>query len=749
MSTPVQGKRKSEESSLATQERKKAKIQARRAIETQAKPTGDNSAVSSQAPRTIDVVDFAEARAFEINAMNDALKRAEQGHNSSASQLLPRRLRRRAASHNVKRLPIRLRTRAKSEAQDKKNNAKEQAKRVRRTQKNKIQEYTRRQATKKWLETHIWHAKRMKMTELWGFRLADHPCEKSIKSSYRASSHLSMIHDASYFGWIRIDGFEQSIIDVLKFVLNPCENWIMSERYRSGKRYCSTYMYAYKGYPMHLISPVHLLWKPVTDTNSHIRSMLIWVHASAFDEVFDVLQKAKKEASIDHELNINIRQSDFLMFELTGPRSTALLQTVLDLVDEGECTSNDAPNDMTEFTTTKGVHINTDAHKIWRTFRDLRTSASLPPGVVLGLTVHDPRLQFPKKVNSRTNIIAKEAEKEIHELLLHWPGMVMQSDIWDDGILQNLATNKVTDGNLDKRRQKFLIPGRKLTPFPEDSKIPILLITRNSSSLTHYPSQEFINGWAVIIPSHWGMPFWKSFVFAGAWVGGLRERKNQHFECGQSCFPYDFPGCKAYREYQIKEKKRLENEYNKKPPAKRVNYRKLEIEEPFMPPFERLINEETDSDEQNEKYDKDVGLWLLQGSKLVDIIKDDASNVEELEENCKERIQMYMESRGANFSFNFDLSKALVRVRITMLDQGIPQKCAILYRLERRNYGLICENLNARRRTHSQNQPTLPHKDEIIGYITSGQYSFSRGQGFGFGCCTLSGILEVFKAQLK
>ena len=60
---------------------------------------------------------------------------------------------------------------------------------------------------------------------------ADHPCEKSIKSSYRASSHLSMIHDASYFGWIRIDGFEQSIIDVLKFVLNPCENWIMSERY--------------------------------------------------------------------------------------------------------------------------------------------------------------------------------------------------------------------------------------------------------------------------------------------------------------------------------------------------------------------------------------------------------------------------------------------------------------------------------------------------------------------------------------
>ena len=59
------------------------------------------------------------------------------------------------------------------------------------------------------------------------------------------------------------------------------------------------------------------------------------------------------------------------MFELAGPRSTALLQTVLDLVDERECTSNDAPNDMTEDTTTKGVQINADAHKVYKPFDKL------------------------------------------------------------------------------------------------------------------------------------------------------------------------------------------------------------------------------------------------------------------------------------------------------------------------------------------------------------------------------------------
>ena len=32
-------------------------------------------------------------------------------------------------------------------------------------------EYLRRQGTKRWLETHIWHAKRMKMVEIWGYKL--------------------------------------------------------------------------------------------------------------------------------------------------------------------------------------------------------------------------------------------------------------------------------------------------------------------------------------------------------------------------------------------------------------------------------------------------------------------------------------------------------------------------------------------------------------------------------------------------
>ncbi len=40
-----------------------------------------------------------------------------------------------------------------------------------------------------WLETHIWHAKRFKMVERFGYKLAEQPCDKGFRSTYRASAH--------------------------------------------------------------------------------------------------------------------------------------------------------------------------------------------------------------------------------------------------------------------------------------------------------------------------------------------------------------------------------------------------------------------------------------------------------------------------------------------------------------------------------------------------------------------------------
>lgn len=59
------------------------------------------------------MLDFAEARATELNHMLKAMR--SKGGSKRAFQGLPRSMRRRAMSHNVKRLPRRLRKKAEIE----------------------------------------------------------------------------------------------------------------------------------------------------------------------------------------------------------------------------------------------------------------------------------------------------------------------------------------------------------------------------------------------------------------------------------------------------------------------------------------------------------------------------------------------------------------------------------------------------------------------------------------------------------
>ena len=55
-------------------------------------------------------------------------------------------------------------------------------------------EYERRQRKYAWLETHIWHAKRMKMVnKSYGFRLAEHCSDKGVRAAYRSLIHGCML----------------------------------------------------------------------------------------------------------------------------------------------------------------------------------------------------------------------------------------------------------------------------------------------------------------------------------------------------------------------------------------------------------------------------------------------------------------------------------------------------------------------------------------------------------------------------
>jgi ribonuclease P/MRP protein subunit POP1 len=97
---------------------------------TSAKPQNNPKRVKTFSARTIisqlsekalnkngelDVSSFVKAREYEIRALESSMHASKKALTTRAFQQVPRELRRRTASHNVKRVPKRLRARAAKE----------------------------------------------------------------------------------------------------------------------------------------------------------------------------------------------------------------------------------------------------------------------------------------------------------------------------------------------------------------------------------------------------------------------------------------------------------------------------------------------------------------------------------------------------------------------------------------------------------------------------------------------------------
>uniref|UniRef100_A0A1I8FP40 POP1 domain-containing protein n=1 Tax=Macrostomum lignano TaxID=282301 RepID=A0A1I8FP40_9PLAT len=143
----------------------------------------------------IRVLDFAAARAAELQHLESQLGLVSSGF-VHGLQRLPRRMRRRAASHNPRRLPLRLRRSTFNEAQ-----ALMAKQKLRRQQKKRLKRLFRRRNRTRlgkerpdWLATHLWHAKRFSYGDQMGLppRRAAHrqssPTVSSRSRPWRSAS---------------------------------------------------------------------------------------------------------------------------------------------------------------------------------------------------------------------------------------------------------------------------------------------------------------------------------------------------------------------------------------------------------------------------------------------------------------------------------------------------------------------------------------------------------------------------------
>ncbi|KAK7885993.1 hypothetical protein WMY93_025614 [Mugilogobius chulae] len=255
----------------------------------------DGGSYSKEMPKYINAGSFARARAAEVKTMVKAVtKKSASCHLFSA---LPKHMRRRAMSHNTKRLPRRLqematKLREKSlQGVKKKKESKKKSRKARRRHGNLLLEFNRRQRKNIWLETHIWHAKRFHMVKKWGYCLGERPTYKCYRPCYRAMSSHCLLQDLSYYCCIELFGEEDKLLPALAQLTSKDTGPSFAAAVcLSGRRQGSVVVYRAGQYPSQPLGPVTFLWRPrVQGLNQ--RQLWIWAHPTLKQDLLDELQK--------------------------------------------------------------------------------------------------------------------------------------------------------------------------------------------------------------------------------------------------------------------------------------------------------------------------------------------------------------------------------------------------------------------------------------------------------------------------
>ncbi|KAH7304950.1 ribonucleases P/MRP protein subunit POP1-domain-containing protein [Stachybotrys elegans] len=576
----------------------------------------------------LDLQAFVAAHEFEIRSLEQSMATSKASASTRAFQQVPRDLRRRTASHNPKRVPRRLRTRARREmAEDntptvearsrrprttraqiraetsrrlrilatrKQKKRLEQAKAagkdpsavqdpgvVGRTPRPKIRrdalndppkpapKYRKRQISKTWLPTHLWHAKRARMTEpsnpLWRFAIPLTPNEKIYRPTHRAQGHRgAVLWDMTYMSTIGVFGNPAGLERVLRRIgvsADSCWN-ARGADWRKGTRSWTGNLSRDTSQSRRQICPATILWNPSstepesdTPQRSVQRQVMIRIHPAAFLEVFrELLRLSKME---NPRVFIEDLRFEIGSIEVTGPASTETLMGVL-----------------TPYSGPQG-EINKHA-RLFQSLKGLTNPASLPVNSVLGFSIQDPRLRHPPRRIEWPD--DEQAEMSLLDTISKWPAHeeLKPHDIYDRNLRHKASC--LPSQKAINRRKSATAPGKFLAPTSLDPPIPIaLLATRKGIG------GQAQGTWTLLAPWKCILPLWYSLVHVPLTSGGnprfagLDEQMQVAFERGASWFPADYAWTDAGAQWELDQRARRKRDWEKRPKSKRPEWQSLDL----------------------------------------------------------------------------------------------------------------------------------------------------------------------------
>ncbi|KAG9238906.1 ribonucleases P/MRP protein subunit POP1-domain-containing protein [Amylocarpus encephaloides] len=672
----------------------------------------------------LDLSAFLRAREFEIKALEDGLQKSKTLLTKRAFQQVPRDLRRRTASHNVKRVPKRLQKRAAKEMKDdntptvnRKNRrpgttrgrlraetakrlgllaVKKKAKpkdwkgvegcvetraprpKIRRNQFNSppkpISKFRKRQIHKTWLPTHMWHAKRARMTEpknpLWRFAIPITSTEKSYRPTHRAAGARGAVAwDMSYMSTIALEGPVESLKKLLNAVgVNDASLWgHKGDKWRDGKRSWSGWISRDIQTGRVQIGPAVVVWctseseSTTLPLKRPLRKIFVRIHPSIFLETWEeILRLAKLQRPT---VQVEDLRFEIGSISITGPGSTETLLGILHPYHES--------GDLLE-----------EHGRTFRSLAGVSNPGSLPANAVLAFSIMDPRLRYPSRNITLPRQDDEEATFALLEMLASWPlDDSPPSRALFDRDARFKATKFPTQKSINRRKGQAL-PGAYPTTLSTDPPIPLMLLTsRTASPASAQGMWTLLAPWKCILPIWYGLVHYPLTSGGNPRFGGLDELRQTHFENGTAFFPVDYPGTAAGFTWEVEQRTQRKAKWERRPKGKRVEWesfdlgasRKGELGRGWSCDFERLIGA---------KALPDVDGASTQGTtQNTDPTPPKPTASIELKTPVQHVICKEFTSLFSTKTASLPPASSISVVKLTLVKRGIASPCARIYRL--------------------------------------------------------------------
>jgi len=792
----------------------------------------------------LDLPAFLKSREFEIKAMEDAMVKSKKSLNLRAFQQMPQHLRRRTASHNVKRVPKRIQKRHKFELEQDNSTLVDRSKRkpsnsrgriraetakklgilaakkkatkekdcekkhspgiVARMPRPKIRsdklndpqkpksKFRKRQIHKAWLPTHLWHAKRAKLTEptqpLWRFAIPLTSTEKSYRPTHRAGGARGAVAwDTSYMSTICLEGSLDNLEKVLR-ALGVTEEYLWEERgqrWRSGKRTWSGWLSRECRDQRNQIAPSTIIWCASEENSSLAGShsskrpnlrLFIRIHPSAFLETWtEVLRLSKMRRPVVHATDLRFEIGSI---QITGPGSTEALLGILHPYSK----SSEARDDHGE---------------TFRSLAGVTNPAALPQNSLLSFSISDPRLRYPPRTVALPNPEEENTSFALLQMLSAWPAdaTAPSSALFDRDSRIN-ATRLPSQKSIN-RRKSLAKPGAYPDPLETDPKIPVMLFT--SRTTTSGSTQGFwtlMAPWKCILPIWYGLVHYPLSTGGNPRFGGIQELRQTHFEQGVPWFPADYLGTVAGFTWEAEETKKRKAAWERRPKGKRVEWdsldlgakRKGEVGRGWACDFERLLCMPLKGVEEpggTSKYPQKTPNDDLQGSETP---------LEYILPKAFIALLSTLETALPPLS-------SVGTIRITLVTRGVASPCARIYRLpsqpssqspvasstpitttkdwlsllpltpgqkapprsNKASFGRIPLNTPLPQRIrllaqsliqpppseNAEDYPLVPDEEDLIGFVTTGEFNLAEGKGIAIGNVVVAKAVEACRRDGK